>query len=89
VALATRFGCPVFTYEQIREKAGVVLDEKEEVASAEEEEEEAMEELLEASEEAEERSIDDLNRDLDKAVRNEDYELAARLRDEINKRERH
>ena len=88
VALATRFDCPVFTYEQILEKAGVVLDEKEEAASVEEDEEEAMEELLDAAEESEERSIDDLNQDLDKAVRNENYELAARLRDEINKREK-
>lgn len=88
VALATRFDCPIFTYEHILEKAGVVLEETEEEESSETENEEApIEEFIE-KEAPEEMSLENLNSKLEEAVRNEDYEEAARLRDEISKREK-
>ena len=34
------------------------------------------------------KTLKELNKELDQAVANEDYELAAKLRDEISKREK-
>jgi bifunctional DNase/RNase len=84
VALATRFDCPVFTYEHILEKAGVVLDDTEERTSQKQEEQ--LEDLMEEVEEVED--LESLHNKLDQAVNNEDYEEAARIRDEISKREK-
>lgn len=84
VALATRFDCPVFTYEHILEKAGVVLDDTEERTSQKQEEQ--LEDLMEEVEEVED--LESLHNKLDQAVNNEYYEEAARIRDEISKREK-
>jgi bifunctional DNase/RNase len=90
VALATRFDCPIFTYEHILEKAGVVLEESDEEdsgASYSSENEDPIEELMEQGA-PEELSLEDLNAKLQEAVSNEDYEEAALLRDESSKREK-
>ena len=89
IALATRFNAPIFTYENILDKAGIYLKAKEE--SIEDIEKIEVEELLpEASEDIslKEISLDELHKKLDEAVSNEDYELAAKLRDEISKRQK-
>ena len=89
IALATRFNAPIFTYENILDKAGIYLKAKEE--SIEDIEKIEVEELLpEASEDIslKEISLDELHKKLDEAVTNEDYELAAKLRDEISKRQK-
>ena len=87
IALATRFNAPIFTYENILDKAGIYLKMKTE--DEEENEEVILDDLItEAVEEVsyKTKTIEDLNKQLEDAVANEDYELAARLRDEINKR---
>jgi len=90
IALATRFNTPIFTYENILDKAGIYLKMKENLSS--EEEDMAIESLIEEPETVKETSIyskdslEELNKKLSKAVQNEDYELAAKIRDEINKR---
>jgi len=89
IALATRFNAPIFTYENILDKAGIYLKMKSE--DEVENEEVILDDLIsEAVEEVSYKTenLDDLNKQLDDAVANEDYELAARLRDEINKRNR-
>ena len=87
IALATRFNAPIFTYENILDKAGIYLKMKSEDEL--ENEEVLLDDLIsEAVEEVSYKTenLEDLNKQLDDAVANEDYELAARLRDEINKR---
>ena len=87
IALATRFDAPIFTYENILDKAGVYLKLKDE--NGEDDDELILEDLIpEIVEETSYSSenLETLNQQLNDAVANEDYELAAKIRDEINKR---
>ena len=93
VALAIRFQCPVYTYKEILEKAGVILKEGNDTRPKAEETEERtssaeVEEIEEAApaSELKSKSTKELYAILDKAVKDENYELAARVRDEIAKR---
>jgi len=95
IALATRFKAPIFTYENILDKAGVELQEKEEKDRELEEEEFGLEKISEEKEDEQpvqkksnynQYTLEDLHVKLNEAVTNEDYELAANLRDEIEKR---
>jgi bifunctional DNase/RNase len=92
VALAVRFKCPIFTTEEVLEKAGMILDEEKggKPIVAEEEEDEAQEvqkhETINNPLEA--ATLKELNDMMQSAVANEDYELAARIRDEIDKRKK-
>lgn len=96
IALATRFNAPIFTYENILDKAGIYLKSNEEVnendsklASTSFEMEEYLEESnQDTTASFTEFSITELNNKLNEAVENEDYELAAKLRDEISKRQK-
>lgn len=93
VALAIRFKTPIYTSSEILDKAGIILQEggsdsvktDEESGSAPQEPKEkkssAGSGLMSTS------SLASLKKQLDTAVKNEDYEKAARLRDEIDKRE--
>jgi bifunctional DNase/RNase len=83
VAIAVRFGCPIYCYDFILDTAGVNADEAE--AGMGEEPEIDIEELTE-EESPSEMSMDDLNAQLDSAIQKEDYEKASKLRDEINRR---
>lgn len=87
IALATRFNAPIFTYENILDKAGVYLKLKDEQEIDEDELilEDLIPETVEETSYSSE-SLDSLNQKLNEAVANEDYELAAKIRDEINKR---
>lgn len=89
IALATRFNTPIFTYEPILESAGIQLDE-EELQREESEEPDLAEattgESSSTAEDVSEKSVDDLKLLLEEAIDQEDYERAARIRDEINKR---
>ena len=90
IALATRFNAPIFTYENILDKAGIYLKMKDELNPAVEDELE-IENIIEKPETEKEStfsgdSLKELNEKLSQAVLNEDYELAAKIRDEINKR---
>ena len=87
IALATRFNAPIYTYENILDKAGIYLKAKDEFADKKDTL--SIEKLIEEPEKESSFSKDsteELNEKLNKAVQNEDYELAARIRDEITKR---
>ncbi len=94
IALAVRFDAPIFTYENILEKAGIDMQNDEILGEEpfEEEEEEFIEELFTELENLttpfEKLSLEELQKQLEEAIENEDYELAARLRDEIDKRKK-
>ena len=95
IALALRFSAPIFTYKNILEKAGIILkndpEERDNDSSLDagllfedlEFETEAKDEKKEGYQN---KSIDQLDELLTKAVANEDYETAAKIRDEISKR---
>ena len=88
IALAIRFEAPIYTYENILEKAGVVLKIEKEI-----DEKSLLKELF-SDEKAETTTIDDLREKSKKeleellkiAVQNENYETAAKIRDEISNR---
>ncbi len=85
IALALRFKCPIYTTEEIIDKAGIILefdgteDDVEKVASSEKKEN--VDSSL-----YNKMSLSELKTLLDEAVLNEDYEKASKIRDEINKR---
>jgi len=84
IALAIRYGCPIYIYSSILDSAGMELMDMEEDTAEE----------LQEREQPEETSVSDfsvytskeLEVLLNEALDNEDYEKAARVRDELNKR---
>ena len=94
IALALRFKCPIFTTEEIVEKAGIVLDfekgtdiENKDL-SEEKEAEDPPVKVKKGAPRADlsNTSMDDLRSMLAEAVSKEDYEKASEIRDEINRR---
>ena len=92
--MALRFSAPIFTYKNILDKAGVILkiDNVKEGEKIEDslvfEREPAKGEKIKVSEYEtfKDLSLSDLKDLLKKAVQGEDYEVAAKLRDEISRR---
>ena len=87
IALAIRFEAPIYTYENILEKAGVVIKVEKEI-----DEKSLLKELFsdENSEvensELKVKTTKELEELLKIAVQNENYESAAKIRDEISNR---
>lgn len=82
IAMAVRFECPIFTYDFILEAAGVILEEQEgggftAVPATSHLDENAIETW----------PIDALRGRLQEALDNEEYEMAAKIRDEMKRRE--
>ncbi len=92
IALATRFNAPIFTFENILDKAGIILKIKDEtkLEKSKFKLEDIVTDVIEETSTSsfKNESLKDLNKQLEQAVNNEDYELAAKLRDEISKREK-
>ena len=92
IAIAVRFQAPIFTYENILDKAGVFLKIEDELGlndlSATEEVSIDTEDILEVDTTSLDSkvSVSELNDQLDKAVADENYELAAKIRDKISKK---
>lgn len=91
IAIAVRFLAPIYTYENILEKAGIHLKIEEEIAISSNLELETVERTFEKTNRSKssnfsEYSLQELQNQLKEAVANEDYELAAKIRDEISKR---
>ena len=87
IALATRFNAPIFTYENILDQAGIYLKMKDDLAT--ESGTLSIENLIDEPEKESSFSKDtlkQLNDKLNEAIQQENYELAAKIRDEINKR---
>ena len=91
IALALRFKAAIFTYEAILEKAGIILSHEktmdpnpisENIISSNLESLHDKDDLVNLSG----ISLETLNEMLIEAVKNEDYESAVRIRDEISKR---
>ena len=90
IAIAVRFQAPIYTYENILEKAGVFLKIEEEFGiktpSESEKDSTELNKLTTKKETFSAVSIEELQKQLTKAVTDEKYELAAKIRDEISKR---
>ena len=85
VALALRFNCPIFITEEILEKAGITVS----PASAESGSAGTEESVLEPEvTKYGSYSDEDLYKMIDEAVSTEDYERAAAIRDEIERRKK-
>jgi bifunctional DNase/RNase len=96
IALALRFNAPIFTYKNILDKAGIYLQinptegensetDKDGVLS--EPETFGTEENIPNPDDYTNNSLEELYAKLEEAVQNEDYEKAAKIRDEISKKE--
>ena len=83
IAMAVRYSCPIYTYDFILDAAGVRIEEPQPGESEEVKEEPKKRTRRRGYAEY---SLDDLNAMLDKVIGEEDYEKAAKIRDEINKR---
>ncbi|MCK5137304.1 MAG: bifunctional nuclease family protein [Bacteroidales bacterium] len=94
IALALRFQCPIFTTDEIIEKAGIVLDFEKDSDQEQTETPEAQEITLTPGKskkrtihpDISESSMEELKSLLAEAVLKEDYERASEIRDEINRR---
>lgn len=86
IALAIRYSCPIFTYEDILARAGIIVNtarEEDDITSLE----------LEDDKTSEPQGIDTfslakLKKILAVAIEQEDYEKASEIRDEINNRKK-
>lgn len=88
IAIGLRFGVNIYTVESVLSEAGIILSDLEE---EEEEEDSALptskaEPVYESKENIKEVSVEELNKMLTDALDKEDYERAAKIRDELNKR---
>jgi len=81
IAIAIRMGCPIFTYNDILQEAGIILtDDLPNYKDEDTEELEAPKDLLSTL------SLGELKKQMKEAINDENYEKASELRDEINKR---
>jgi bifunctional DNase/RNase len=89
IAIGLRFDSPIFTYENILAEAGIVLTDEAEEETAEVKPEKAKakkEVTTKKSEDLKNYSVERLHEILKEAIEKEDYERAAKVRDEISKR---
>jgi bifunctional DNase/RNase len=87
LALAVRFGCPIYTFENILESAGIMMEEtagKKKKSQAGE----PVEDVRTGSEDLKAMSLEELNTLLNDVLESEDYIRAVAIRDEINSRKK-
>jgi bifunctional DNase/RNase len=84
LALAVRFGCPIYTYEHILENAGILMDEG--GASKQKIEAVGVEQPFEEQDDITKLDLIALEQLLQEVLESEDYIRAIAIRDEINKR---
>ncbi len=89
LALAVRFGCPIYTYENILDSAGILMEETtgkkkktKELAEVE------TEDVSTGKEDLKSMSLEELNTLLNDVLESEDYIRAIAIRDEINTRKK-
>jgi bifunctional DNase/RNase len=88
IALAVRFGCPIYTYENILDSAGIMM---EDTGSAGKKKKARQEVMVEesgsgANDDLKAMSLEELNVLLSEVLETEDYLRAIAIRDEINSR---
>ena len=84
LALAVRFGCPIFTYDNILESAGILMEDNN---SKKKKTEVLVEDSFTGKrEDMSKMSLEELQALLNEVLEHEDYIRAIAIRDEINKR---
>ena len=86
IAIGLRFNAPIFTYESILSEAGIVLTEESEEDEPDIKAEIIRPKSMEKEGALKDYSMDKLNELLKEALDKEDYERAAKIRDELNGR---
>ena len=93
IALALRFKAPIFTYKDILDQAGIHLQTTPVNQSDSDKQDDSIEQLMNQefdqqniSEDLSKHTLKQLKELLSTAITREDYETAARLRDELSKR---
>ncbi len=89
IAIGLRFGAKIYTYEKILDEAGVVLSEDdEEIDLKESAQKKEVQEpgVVKKEKTIKDFSIKTLNKMLNESLEKEDYEQAAKIRDELSKR---
>ena len=82
VALAVRFGCPIYTYDNILDSAGILMEEDDKKKKVVVSHNDA------ASDDLKKLTIAELERLLNEVLEQEDYIKAASIRDEIKGRKK-
>ena len=86
IALAVRFGCPIFTYEHILENAGILMEEQESDKKKSIDTIGIHSTEVAVANDLSLLNIDELQKMLTNVLENEDYIKAIAIRDEIQKR---
>jgi bifunctional DNase/RNase len=89
IAIAVRFDAPIFCAESVMSEASIEFNEEEDKNELKKSGKVPRQGSVTSGKPADslkDFSLDKLNHLLDEAIKNEDYERAARIRDEINKR---
>ncbi|REJ85186.1 MAG: hypothetical protein DWQ44_03730 [Bacteroidetes bacterium] len=89
IAIAVRFGCPIYTYDFILSSSGIILDESSQIESVESkmQQQPAPTSATKLSDfELNSASTEELKDQLKRAIDEEAYERAGKIRDELNKR---
>lgn len=84
VAIALRFNCPIYVTEEILEKAGITVIPSETASQTSDDDTIVEPEVTKYSS----YSDEELYKMIDEAVKTEDYERAASIRDELDKRKK-
>jgi uncharacterized protein len=90
IALAVRFGCPVYTYENILESAGILMEDTGSGGKKKKAKQEVMveQDSPTGNEDLKTMTLTELNNLLNEVLDSEDYIRAIAIRDEINSRSR-
>jgi bifunctional DNase/RNase len=86
LALAVRFGCPIFTFENILENAGMLLDDTGTKKKGSKMKQKVQAEEPGTREDLHSMPLEDLNTLLNEVLEQEDYLRAISIRDEIKRR---
>ena len=88
IALAVRFGCPIYTYENILESAGILMEDTAGTGKKKKAKQEVVveEDRPTGNEDLKTMTLDELNHLLNEVLDSEDYIRAIAIRDEINSR---
>ncbi len=86
IAIGLRFNAPIYTFETILSEAGIELSNEDEDEPSIQEQIQPKKEKPAEKEKLKDTKMDKLHEMLNKAIEEEDYEKAAKIRDEINKR---
>lgn len=89
LALAVRFGCPIYTYENILESAGILMEDTNSGKKKKAKQEVVVEEHgSTGNEDLKTMTIEELDILLNEVLESEDYIRAIAIRDEINSRKK-